>query len=134
MRSEDLVRRGSPHPKLETSGDFVRLTRCINSRGCGDDRRIIDHLRFADRALPISNCACRNRPRGTRVHAISCRQWVAEILVDPPALGASRASFAILPGPRGLDACAARMHDDRTSVCEKSRLERTVSTAARGTE
>jgi len=56
MRSEDLVGRGSPHPKLETSGDFGRFTRCINSRGCSDDRRIIDHLCFVDRALPISNC------------------------------------------------------------------------------
>ncbi len=110
---------------------FLVLSRCVNSRGCSDDRKIIDHLRFVDRALPISNCECRNRPRGTRVHAISCRQRVAEILVDPPALGASRAFFAIPPGPRGLDTCAARMHGGRTSVCEKSRPERTVSTAAR---
>ena len=56
MRSEDLVGRGSLHPKLETSGDFVRFTRCINSCGCSDDRKIIDHLCFVDRALPISNC------------------------------------------------------------------------------
>src|SRR5208337_2972912 len=53
IRSENLDRRGSPPPKLETSGDFVRLTRCINSCGCSDDRRIIDHLRFADRVFPF---------------------------------------------------------------------------------
>src|SRR5271157_4316865 len=125
MRSEDLVRRGSPHPKLETSGDFVRLTRCINSRGCSDDKKTIDHLRFVDRTAPISNRGCTNRPRGTRIHAISCRQRVAEILVDPPALGASRVFFAIPPGPRRLDACAARMHDDWTSVYKRSGPERT---------
>src|SRR5271157_3919768 len=125
---------GLPTQKLEGWGDFVRLTRCINSRGYSDDRRIIDHLRFVGRALPISSCGCRKRPQGTRVHAISCRQRVAEFLVDPPALGASRAFFAIPPGPRAFDACIVRMHDDRTSVCEKSRPERTVSTAARGAE
>src|SRR5271166_3783909 len=35
---------------------FLVLSKCINSRGCSDDRKIIDHVRFVDRALPISNC------------------------------------------------------------------------------
>ena len=100
---------------------------CINSAGCRDDGRSIEHVRWVDRGVsPMSGCKSRIRPRRTRVHEIVLGRREAGDPVDRPA----SARPARTSGQLGWSASCSRdpgMHGHRTGEAARAGPHTSVS-------